>query len=260
MRSLRKRKQRPPDPQNVKVNSFTDVEMELTWDAVMNANVYNVYVGDEFVKTTTEPSTVVDGLTPFSPYSISISASNLAGDEGEKATITQRTRISKPSLTKTFYFGEMYILATTISSSKIIQATVSSEGGTYIATGAVTNGDVKIYAAGNPNILAGNKLLINILDGTDSSKVQGMPLEIIATIPTITLNPVTTAGKNVSGVTSSGIQVRVSQNGVSKTIVTADADGNYAANLSTCAVGDEIKVETKVGSTYSSNETFTVEE
>ncbi|MBC6306422.1 hypothetical protein HCI95_08925 [Listeria booriae] len=201
----------------------------------------------------------MNGLVTRSFYSASVSATDGFTEGGKTNVISQKTKIPKIEITKEFIYGETYILGQTIDDPGVVRAPIYDINGVYIATGTVTNGQVKIYVAGNAKIIPGNDYLVGVTDEADpNNKIQSMNVIVNAKIPQITLNPVTTTQKVVAGKTESGIQVKVSQNNVARTVVVADSDGNYTCNLSTCVIGDVIKVETKVGSTYSTSKEYTV--
>ncbi|MBA3926632.1 toxin Cry1Ac domain D-VI-related protein [Listeria rustica] len=76
----------------------------------------------------------------------------------------------------------------------------------------------------------------------------------------VTINALTNADTMVTGKTISSGKLKVSVDGKAKTVITADAQGNYSYFISGVTVGQVIKVELKENSTYTSFAETTVTE
>ncbi|EUJ56626.1 hypothetical protein MCOL2_08871 [Listeria fleischmannii FSL S10-1203] len=239
------------------MKEFTATSITFAWEPVELARYYVFKVNGVISNVSTNEITV-NNLTPKTKYTASVFA--FSGFlNGEKSEVTQKTRMKMPTVGE-YRYGETYILLDTDDDPNVMRAPISDVDGNYIATGSVTNGKGKIYVLGNAKIIAGHDYLVTVTDETDpNNKVASMPARITAKIASLSVHDVTVSDKVVSGVTDPNGQVRISQNGTAKTVVTADATtGAFTFTLSSCVVGDVILVETKVGSIYPSSKTVTV--
>lgn len=189
----------------------------------------------------------------------SVNNSNVKGEKSEK--IEQKTRITAPMINN-FFLGEVYLTGKTIDDANVIHAPIYTLDGSYIANGSAVGGNVKLYLNNNSKIIENSSYLIYVVDGSinQPGSIYSMPSKIEIVPPKITLNPVTTKGMLVSGKSEPGIQVRIYVNAEARTIVNVDENGDYAWNSGVVSIGDVIRVETKIGSVYSSSQEYTVSE
>ncbi|MBC1984189.1 Ig-like domain-containing protein [Listeria booriae] len=75
----------------------------------------------------------------------------------------------------------------------------------------------------------------------------------------LTVNPVIAADKKVTGTATASASLRISLNGATKSIIAADAEGNFSYNLSKLVKGDVIKVEMKVNNVWAVTKEVTVQ-
>ncbi|KGL45064.1 hypothetical protein EP56_05765 [Listeriaceae bacterium FSL A5-0209] len=210
------------------------------------------------------PSTIneltVQNLQQMTYYEAQVSAV-LNRIEGAKSDlILQKTRVSAPVL-DIYFYGATYLTGIGTAGDNIVNCRIFKHGSTAaFATGTMTGEVLKIYLTGNANIVPGELYDVCVLDGRSGTTIiEGMRTTFKVEIPTISINPVTTTQKIVSGVTAKNIQVRISQNGTAKTVIWSDAEtGAYTWNISPVAIGDMVKVETKVGTVYSSSAEYKV--
>ncbi|EJM6842185.1 fibronectin type III domain-containing protein [Listeria monocytogenes] len=252
-------KKHPQRPQKADVIEFTDSSITYSWDPVAKTNKYLIYF-DDLDKPVESTSTTYkrEGLEQMTKYVCSISAVN-GSAEGEKSEkIEQKTRISPPVLDR-FITGQSYLTGTTLDNVSIVHAPIYSRAGDYIANGSVTNGAIKLYLNNNNKIIPGETYTVYVLDGKlgADGTIQSMPAYAEIIIPDISLDDVKTAG-HISGTTEPNIQVRIYINDVAKTVVTVGNDGKYSWEAGILTAGDVVKVETKVGSVYSSFKEKTV--
>lgn len=254
-----KKSLRPNRPLNLRVTDFTDKSITFAWDD-NTAKEYLLYIGGEDKPRRFKTNVaVVSGLTPQTFYSAKVSGKN-GFLEGESSNIVaQKTKVPIATL-DTYYYGATYLTGEGMAGENITNCRIFKHGSTTaFATGTMTGTKLKIYLTANPNIVPGELYDVCVLDKSGTTIIEGMKTTFKVEIPQISLNPVTTAKKVVAGVTAKNIQVRISQNGVAKTIIWSDVEtGAYSWNVSPLVVNDVIKVETKVGSEYSSSVEFKV--
>lgn len=246
---------RPNTPQNFRVKAVTDVSITYTWDEVAGVNYYLLYMSNRTTPRAVFTNEVtIDGLNFRTIYTARISAFR-QGQEGAKSgEVSQKTLLPAPVIAR-FLYGETYITGTSIDSPTVTNCRIYRKGeSTALATGTITAGVLRIYVSGNANIVAGAQYDIRALDGSasGSNTIPGMITTITAELAKITLNPVVASQGTVSGTTENSGQVRVSVNGVNKTVFTANATGAYSGAISGITVGATVKAETKVGSIYPS--------
>nr|WP_141087961.1 hypothetical protein [Listeria newyorkensis] len=239
----------------------TDTSITYAWDAVESAASYRFYTGADTTPMTLFSNQVtIQGLEQMTSYSAYVTAID-GRFEGEKSkTITQMTVIAIPTLKTPHIDGITYLLGETVSDPNVTAFAVYKEDGTWFKNGTITNGEIKFYATGN--LIAGQKYTGRAIYGKlgSGTEVLGMPLEFECIKARITLNPVTTAERIVAGTSEAGLQVRTWQNGVARTTVPVDTTGKYTSSLSSVAVGDVIKAEVKIGTTYATTVEWTVRE
>ncbi|MBC1247349.1 hypothetical protein HB810_12080 [Listeria booriae] len=235
--------------------------MTYAWDTVENATAYRLYLGEE-----TTPSVVatnqmtIQALHPMTNYSARVTAVD-GRFEGEKSeVITHMTSIAVPTLKTPHIDGITYLLGETVNDPNVTAFAVFKEDGTWYKNGTITNGAIKFYATAN--LVAGQKYIGRVVYGKSGSgtEILGMPLEFECIKARITINPVTTTERVVAGTSEAGLQVRTWQNGVARTTVPVDTAGHYTSSLSSVAVGDVIKAEVKIGTTYATTAEWTVRE
>ena len=86
--------QAPTTPGNLTVLEVGEKEVTLNWDeAVDDVNVkgYNVYLGDQYIKTVEETYVTLNGLEPSTDYNISITAVDCSGNTSESSKILVST-------------------------------------------------------------------------------------------------------------------------------------------------------------------------
>lgn len=88
--------QAPTTPENIKAEEVTDTSASISWNASTdNVGVkgYEVKNGDELLKDITEgTSTSLDGLTPSTDYTLTVTAYDAAGNKSEPGSVTFRTK------------------------------------------------------------------------------------------------------------------------------------------------------------------------
>lgn len=88
--------QAPTTPENIKAEEVTDTSASISWNASTdNVGVkgYEVKNGDELLKDITEgTSTSLDGLTPSTDYTLTVTAYDVAGNKSEPGSVTFRTK------------------------------------------------------------------------------------------------------------------------------------------------------------------------
>ncbi|MBC2239756.1 fibronectin type III domain-containing protein [Listeria booriae] len=102
--------------------------------------------------------------------------------------------------------------------------------------------------------------ILNALDGKSAAPdtIESMPVVIPILLPKIEVYAVSSVAGVVAGVTENNGQVKVTVDGVAKTILTADSTGVYSGNISGIISGSIVLVEAKVGSYYPSFKSITV--
>lgn len=99
----------PTTPENVKVTNKTATSVSLSWDAAtdnVGVTSYEIYEKDSLIKTETNTSTTIRGLSPDTTYVFSVKAKDAAGntsassvaitvttDEGDDNNIPDRDRM-----------------------------------------------------------------------------------------------------------------------------------------------------------------------
>ncbi|GAA1987235.1 fibronectin type III domain-containing protein [Amycolatopsis minnesotensis] len=88
--------QAPTAPGNPRATGTTQASVALAWDAASdNVGVtgYDVYQGDTLVKTVTEPTATIDGLTADTDYTFTVVAKDAAGNKSAaSAAVTAHTQ------------------------------------------------------------------------------------------------------------------------------------------------------------------------
>lgn len=88
--------QAPTTPENIKAEEVTDTSASISWNASTdNVGVkgYEVKNGDELLKDITEgTSTILDGLTPSTDYTLTVTAYDAAGNKSQPGSVTFRTK------------------------------------------------------------------------------------------------------------------------------------------------------------------------
>lgn len=193
------------------------------------------------------------GLTQKTYYSVTVSAVDRTLEGERSDSVTQKTLLSAPYIAR-FLYGETYINGTSLDDPAVTNCRIYRKGETTaLLTGTIVAGVLRIYVLGNVNIIAGNQYDIRALDGNpNAGAIAGMVTTITAELAKITLNPVVASAGTVSGTTENNGQVRISVDGVAKTVFTASATGTYSGAISGITVGATVKAETKVGSIYPS--------
>lgn len=197
---------------------------------------------------------IVIDLVYDTVYSASVSAVNGVIEGDSSNVVTQKTLLPKPMVSR-FLYGESYINGTAVNASNVTNCRLYRKGETTaLLTGTITAGVLRIYVLGNANIIPGNQYDIRAIDGNPNlpTSVPGMPATITAEVAKITLNNVVASSGVVSGTTENNSQVRISVDGVNKTVFTASATGAYSGSISGMVVGSVVKAEAKVGTIYPS--------
>ena len=87
--------QAPTTPENIKAEEVTSTSASISWNASTdNVGVkgYEVKNGDELLKDITEgTSTSLDGLTPSTDYTLTVTAYDAAGNKSQPGSVTFRT-------------------------------------------------------------------------------------------------------------------------------------------------------------------------
>ncbi|MBC2370150.1 hypothetical protein HBP99_16085 [Listeria booriae] len=247
-------------PQNVRITEFTDTSIKYEWNAADDALEYLAYLDSASVPIRVyDTGFLFEGLEQMTSHVAQFSVFDGYNEGAKSAQILQKTRITKPVLF-IYYYGATYLNGEGTAGDNIVNCRIYKHGNpSPFATGTMTGSVLKIYLAGNANIVPNELYDVCVLDKSGTTTIEGMKTTFKVEIPQISLNPVTTTQKVVSGVTAANIQVRISQNGTAKTIIWSDAEtGAYSWNVSPIVVGDVIKVETKVGNEYSSSTDFKV--
>ncbi|MEU8591570.1 glycoside hydrolase family 18 protein [Streptomyces sp. NPDC048664] len=84
----------PAAPTGLAVASTTSSSASLTWNAVSTATGYAVYQGGTRVASATGTSATVTGLSPSTPYSFQVTATNAAGESPRSQAVTATTAAS----------------------------------------------------------------------------------------------------------------------------------------------------------------------
>ncbi|WP_376701312.1 fibronectin type III domain-containing protein [Listeria booriae] len=246
----------PVKPLNLKVSSFTDTSITWTWDVSTGASFYYVYVDSSNtpVKATTNSYTL-NNLSYMSTHGIQVSSVTKYGLESEKtAIVSQKTLLPAPDIAR-FLYGETYVNGTSVNDANVTNCRLYKKGeSAALLTGTITAGVLRIYVLNNVNIVAGAQYDIRALDGNPNlpATVPGMITTITAELAKITLNNVVASSGVVSGTTENNGQVRISVDGVNKTVFTASATGAYSGSISGMVAGSVVKAEAKVGTIYPS--------
>ena len=85
--------EKPATPQNFKIEALLHNMLTLSWDAVENADEYNVYEGDRFIGTITETTVDIDGLENGKEYCFSVSALNKGGESAKTDELCETTLV-----------------------------------------------------------------------------------------------------------------------------------------------------------------------
>ncbi|WP_409494335.1 fibronectin type III domain-containing protein [Amycolatopsis sp. cmx-11-12] len=147
--------QAPSVPANLRSTGTSASSIGLAWDASAdNVGVagYDVYIGSTLVKSVTEPSATVDGLSPDTEYAFTVVAKDAAGNKSEpSAPVTVRTATSPDIVAPAVPTG---LAATDLSQSSVkLSWNASSDnvgvvgydvykGGTLVKTVAETSATV----------------------------------------------------------------------------------------------------------------------
>ncbi|RQW65790.1 hypothetical protein DUK53_14330 [Listeria sp. SHR_NRA_18] len=189
----------------------------------------------------------------MSTHGIQVSSVTKYGLESEKTVIvSQKTLLPAPVIAR-FLYGETYINGTSVNDVNVTNCRLYRKGESIaLLTGTITAGVLRIYVLGNVNIIAGAQYDIRALDGNPNlpATVPGMITTITAEIAKVTLNNIVASSGVVSGTTEKNGQVRISVDGVNKTVLTAGATGIFSGNISGIVVGSVVKAEAKVGAIY----------
>ncbi|RQW65699.1 hypothetical protein DUK53_15020 [Listeria sp. SHR_NRA_18] len=244
-------------PQNVRVTEFTDTSIKYEWDTANDALEYLAYLDSASVPFSVyEAGFLFEGLEQMTSHVAQFSVFDGYTEGAKSAQIIQKTRVIKPII-DTYYYGSTYLTGTGTAGENITNCRIYKHGESVaFATGTMTGEVLKVYLTGNVNIVPNELYEVCVIDGKSGTPIiEGMRTTFKVEIPQISLNPVTTSQKLISGVTAKNIQVRISQNGTAKTIIWSDAEtGVYSWSASPVVVGDVFKVETKVGNEYSTNQ------
>lgn len=81
----------PAAPANLKATQDTETTLRLTWDAVANADTYNVYQDAEKIITVTETTHLVTGLQADIEYCFTVTAVNAAGESAKSNEVCATT-------------------------------------------------------------------------------------------------------------------------------------------------------------------------
>ncbi|MBC2196811.1 fibronectin type III domain-containing protein [Listeria booriae] len=246
---------RPDAPSNLHITAVTDTTITFAWDTVDNADFYLIRIaGETRPRQFNSSPAVVTGLVYATVYSAKVSAVNGVIEGNSSDVVTQKTLLPKPTILR-FLYGETYINGTSINSPSITNCRIYRKGETTaLLTGTITAGVLRIYVLGNVNIIPGNEYDIRAIDGNPNlpTSAAGMPTTITAELAKITLNNVVASSGVVSGTTENNGQVRISVDGVNKTVFTATSTGSYTGNISGMVAGSVVKAEAKVGSIFPS--------
>ncbi|WP_141087972.1 polysaccharide deacetylase family protein [Listeria newyorkensis] len=173
--------------------------------------------------------------------------------EGELSNIvTKKTLYPKPTVSRVL-LGDTYINGSAVNNPNVTNCRLYRKGESVaLLTGTITAGALKIYVLGNASITAEKEYDIRVVDGNPNlpTSIPGMPATITIELPKLTLNPVTSTLKVISGETEPAGQVRINIDNVNKTVVTADVNGLFSTVSSNVTSNSIIKVEAKVGTIY----------
>ncbi|MBC1474904.1 hypothetical protein HB852_09770 [Listeria grandensis] len=218
-----------------------------------------VYAGSQYLAT----GTITTG------GAISIYMAGILGAYYAKSVSLEINGVVKPTVAVSQDGTYRYYAKNLITStSDVVKVLLYNRGNTVMETlpvKVVSTSSTVINAnngsTANPYIIGENYVTgtfntvyqIKALDGASSggaSTIEGMPGDLVLELPKLTVNPVVASTGVVSGTTENNGQVRVSVDGVAKTVFTADATGNYSGNISGITVGSIVKVEAKIGSYF----------
>ncbi|MBC2140144.1 fibronectin type III domain-containing protein [Listeria innocua] len=226
-----------------------------------NAESYLVYVNENEAIQTVDNTIVINGLEPFSIYSISISAENVNGEGAKSTPIIVRTLIPAP-VVDMYLYGTLYLTGITVNDENVTNFRVyAANTDDLIAVGTVENGVMKAYLWGNSQVVVGARLDVCALDGlhTDENALEGVRTTFEVTIPLVALNALTLENKTISGETSPGnVNVRLFRKGVQQTIVTSANDGTFSYELDSVEISDGYTATTQVGTAHSSTISYYV--
>ncbi len=246
---------RPDAPSNLHVTAVTDTTITFAWDEVLAADFYLLRLsGETRARRFDSNQAVVTGLVYDTVYSAKVSAVNGVIEGDSSNVVTQKTLLPKPIVSR-YLYGESYINGSAVNASNVTNCRLYRKGEmTALLTGTVTAGVLRIYVLGNVNIIPGNQYDIRAIDGNPNlpTSVPGMPTTITAELAKITLNNVVASSGIVSGTTENNGQVRISVDGVNKTVFTATATGVFSGSISGMVAGAVIKAEAKVGTIFPS--------
>ncbi|MBC1290483.1 hypothetical protein HB824_01235 [Listeria booriae] len=234
---------------------MTDISITYTWDKVDGASYYLLYMSNRTAPRAVFSNEItIDGLTFATVYDARVSAFRRGQEGAQSELLTQKTLLPAPTISR-FLFGETYINGTAVDLPSVTNCRIYRKGeSTALLTGTVTAGVLRIYVLNNANIVADGQYDVRAIDGSPNvpTSVVGMPTTITAEKAKITLNPVVASSGVVSGTTENNGQVRISVDGVNKTVFTASATGAYSGSISGMVAGSVVKAEAKVGSIFPS--------
>ncbi len=144
----------PATPTNLKAEALTESTIQLTWDAVEGAKVYNVYQGIVKLLSVSETTHIATSLQAGREYCFTVTAVNDGGEsaESEKACATTLVEegVEKPATPQNFTIKALVKNELQLSWDAVDGATEYNiyEGEEVIATVDVTNVDLADLESG----------------------------------------------------------------------------------------------------------------
>ncbi|WP_088815958.1 MULTISPECIES: Ig-like domain-containing protein [Listeria] len=249
-------------PDAPKVNAINDIDTRVTGTGEKGAKV-TVELADGTEKTGT-----VDANGNFSvviPAQVGgsivvVKLTDATGNVSEPTTVTvtglPQPVINPVTIADTSITGTVDTSKYNVSKVKLIV-----NGADKAILPLATDGSFSYYTG---NLSVGTELEVQYIGPngtylTDAAHVGKATVSAGDIVDSsLVLNKMTVADKNVTGTTLPNHRVRLSINGVAKTVLTADAAGNYSYLSNNLAKGTVVKAELLIGSATALTKTITV--
>ncbi len=144
----------PAKPENLKAEALQDAKIQLTWDAVDGAKVYNVYQGMIKLLSVSETTHIVTSLQAGREYCFTVTAVNDGGESVKSDQVCETTLVEegveKPVTPQNFTIKALVKNELQLSWDAVEGATEYNiyEGEEVIATVSVTNVDLADLESG----------------------------------------------------------------------------------------------------------------
>ncbi|MBC1574017.1 DUF5011 domain-containing protein [Listeria booriae] len=246
-----------PDSDKIKVNTVTNLQKVVTGKAtVPNASV-RLYVNDVQKRTGT---TDANGNYSFNSGYLKV------GDV-VRVDLREKNVVTGSATTIVILDTEAMSLEGVTTFSRIVtgkgtentQFRLSIDG---VAKSVKTSDENGVYVFNVKNQPLGTKIKVEMKSaGTYSVFKETTVTEGIVDPNSLTLDTSEAGDRTVTGATEEAdTQVRLSINGVTKSVQTSDATtGDFTFNTAVLKAGDVVKVDMKVNGIYAVSKTFTVE-